>query len=308
MGKSDKIHKLLIVGLDQAGKTSILNVLNEKYNKMDNIKPTVGIERDQIKILGIPIVSWDLGGQEKFRDGYLKNVKIFEQTDSIFFIIDVWNSMRYDEALQYYGNILKKFEKVEKKPNIIVCIHKMDPNLRANPDTNKIIEKVERIFKEESEGFDVSVFVTSIFDRKSIVEAFSRNLQVLISDLKPFKELLKSLMLLLKLDAVVLFDENLMILSDAYREKEIEELCLNVVYNSVYYMTHSNPKLADDFMTNFELVLNVKSSRKVFSFMQVTFKGWNLFLLTMGDKEVDHDKVHNRFESMAHVFEKKEEL
>ncbi|NVM53564.1 MAG: 50S ribosome-binding GTPase [Candidatus Helarchaeota archaeon] len=310
MGEEDKIHKLLVVGLDQAGKTSILNILNEKYNLMDSIKPTVGVERDRINILGIPIVSWDLGGQKQFRDNYLKNTRLFEKTDSLFYVIDVWNGTRFEESLEYYSQILELIDKLTMRPNIVILLHKVDPNLRDNPKTDQILENLRKLFQEESEGYEISVYATSIFDRKSIIEAFSKNLQEIITTLKPFKKLLKSTIILLKLDAAILFDENLMILSDVYKDKETEDVCLNTVYNSVYYMTYQNPKLAasDDFITNFELVLGVKNVQKKFTFMEAKFRGWDLYLLTMTDKEkeVDPDAISAKFKAMAHIFEKKE--
>lgn len=300
----ETIRKILIMGLDQAGKTSILNILNQNFNLMDNLKPTIGIERTEIKILGIPIVSWDFGGQEQFRKEYFKNLKVLDKADSLFFVIDALNATRYEEALDYYAKILEIFEKLELKPKIVILIHKVDPNLRDDTETLEMIEEIKELVQSRSEDYEISFYITSIFDRKSIIEAFSRNLQELISELKPFKRILESLGLLLKLDAVILFDENLMILSDIYMTPEIEEICLNTVYNSVYYMTHTNPKLAEDFgdfETNFELILNVKNQQKVFSFMDVKFKGWNLYLLTMGNEKVEHQPVIDRFNSMSYL-------
>jgi len=115
MAEEEMVHKLIIVGLDQAGKTSILNILNKKYNAMDNIKPTVGIERDEIRILGIPIISWDLGGQEQFRESYLKNSRLFDKTDSLFYVIDVWNASRFEEALRYYSKLLEYHKRLSTR-------------------------------------------------------------------------------------------------------------------------------------------------------------------------------------------------
>ncbi len=296
-------QKILIVGLDQAGKTSILNILQEKYTKMNNIKPTVGIERGQIEIFGFPIVWWDLGGQEKFRKDYLKNTKNFENTDSLFFIIDVLNEERYEEALLYFTNILEIFEKLETKPKLVVCIHKVDPNIRDNPETIQNIEKLRSLFS--SAGYEISIFATSIYDRKTVIEAFSKTFQELISTLRPIKKLLETLVILLKIDAAVLFDENLMILNEYYQSKEIEEVCLNTIYNSIYYISHTNPKLAENVQGNLELVLNIKSYTKRFNFLNVTLKEWQVYLLTMGEVKLDPNDLLTKFNSMAHIFEKK---
>ena len=293
------------MGLDQAGKTSILNILNQNYNLMDDLKPTIGIERHEIKILGIPVISWDLGGQERFREEYLKNLKIFEKTDTLMFVIDVLHATRYEEALEYYSSVLALFEKVEIKPKVVLLFHKVDPNLIDEPETLEMLTEVKELFLAKSEDYSPSIFLTSIFDRKSIIEAFSKSLQEIISDLKPFKKILESINLLLKLDASIVFDENLMILSDVYKSKDIEDLCLNTVYNSVYYILNTNPKLAENFTANFELVLNVKNQQRVFSFTDITFRGWNLYILTMCDKPVEHQMLISRFNSMSHLFENK---
>ena len=275
---------------------------------MDNLKPTIGIERHEIKILGIPIVSWDFGGQERFRKEYFRNLKIFEKTDAVFFVIDALKATRYEEALDYFTKILQMFEKLELKPKIVLLIHKVDPNLINDPETLEMVEEIKEIFLSKYGDYEISVFITSIFDRKSIIGAFSKNIQELISELKPFQKILESLGLLLNLDASIVFDENLMILSEYYKDKEIEDVCLNTVYNSVYYIIHTNPKLAEDFSANFELVLNVKNQKKIFSFLEVKISGWNLYLLTMGDEKVDHDAVLSRFDAMSHLFKQKEDI
>ncbi len=300
-----ELKKILILGLDQAGKTSILNILKEKYNKMDNIKPTVGIEREQLEVFGFPVITWDLGGQAKFRQEYLskKNVKIFENSDSLFYVIDTMNEARFEEALQYFTDILEIIEPLDTRPELVLLIHKIDPNIRNDPETQDSINMVKDLFT--AAGYDLTIHITSIYDRRTVIEAFSKTFQTLIAALKPVKDLLKSVAILLHLDAAILFDENLMILNEYYSEPEYEEVCLNTVYNSIYYMTHTNPKMADNVAQNFELVLNIKSYTKRFTFMDVQVKGLNMHLLTMGEEALDKAKVLEKFNSMAHIFEKK---
>ena len=298
------IRKILVVGLDQAGKTSILNILTNKYNLMDNLKPTAGIERTEIQILGIPILSWDLGGQKIFREQYMKDLKIFAETDSVFFVVDAMNPARYDEALQYYSDILSKFQKLDLKPKIVLCLHKIDPNIRNNPNTNQIIEDLKELFQARSADFEITTFITSIYDRKSIIESFSRNFQELLVSLKPFKKLLESLVRQLNLDGLILFDENLMILSESYRDLDCEQTCLNLTYNSVYYMSQSNPQMLDsEFAKNFEFILNLRNKQKRFNFVQVQFKEWALYLLTMGDKKLDSHQIASAFNLIIKNFE-----
>ncbi len=296
------IKKILLVGLDKAGKTSILNILRKKYDKMDGIKPTAGIERTEFKILGIPILSWDLGGQEGFRERYLKDVKIFAETDTLVFVMDSLDTKRYELAVRYYSDILAMFKRLDLKPKVTLCIHKMDPNIRNSPNVVGIIDEIKSLFLSKSDGFEVKIYITSIYDLKTIVEAFSKTLQAHVTGLKQFKDILESILSQYNLDAVILLDDMLMILSESYRNMEIEEDCLNRVYNSVYYMSTTNPQMADDkahFAQNFEFILNLRNKEKRFNFMEVKFEAWSLYLITMGDEKLNTYELIEKFNSLA---------
>ena len=232
----DEPYKIVIAGLDQAGKTSILNVLNQNYNLMDNIKPTLGVDRTTVKVLGVPIVNFDLGGQARYREGYLTDPTYFEYTDSLFFVIDALQATRYEEAMYYYKKILRIFDKFGIHPKVVVCIHKVDPNIWSDPETQDMVNEVRDLVAKNSEGYTPSLFVTSIYDRKTIAQAFSKNLQDIVTAIKPFNKVVESLVKLLKLDGAIVFDENFLILGDYYTYEEIERIFLDTVYNSVYYM------------------------------------------------------------------------
>ncbi len=63
--------KLVIAGLDNAGKTSALIALRHKYNfyeRVKNLKPTIKIDYSSFKFLNTYRINlWDMGGQKKFR-------------------------------------------------------------------------------------------------------------------------------------------------------------------------------------------------------------------------------------------------
>jgi len=63
--------KIVVTGLDNAGKTSLLIALEKKFayeSDLKKLKPTVRINRDNFTFLNQKIVRWDFGGQEKYRD------------------------------------------------------------------------------------------------------------------------------------------------------------------------------------------------------------------------------------------------
>ena len=104
------MFKILLMGLDEAGKTSILLSMSGDYEP-SKIRPTLGAERSEINVLGFPIIRWDLGGQEQYRSNYLqRRSRILDDTDLLFYVVDIANKARYKEALMYYNDILNYFQ------------------------------------------------------------------------------------------------------------------------------------------------------------------------------------------------------
>lgn len=60
-----KPKKILLVGLDNAGKTSIVNLVVKKMTDALATVPTKSVDRSEIVILGQQVLIHDLGGQQK---------------------------------------------------------------------------------------------------------------------------------------------------------------------------------------------------------------------------------------------------
>lgn len=72
----EKELRLLLLGLDNAGKTTILKILAAE--DITNITPTAGFNIKSVISDGFKLNVWDIGGQRKIRP-YWKNY--FENTD-----------------------------------------------------------------------------------------------------------------------------------------------------------------------------------------------------------------------------------
>ena len=68
--------RILILGLDNAGKTTIVKKL--KGEDVNTISPTLGFNIETLEFGGINLNIWDIGGQISLR-AYWKNY--FEETD-----------------------------------------------------------------------------------------------------------------------------------------------------------------------------------------------------------------------------------
>ncbi|GLE05393.1 hypothetical protein PINS_up014406 [Pythium insidiosum] len=76
--KDDSEGRILVLGLDNGGKTTILKKLSEE--DISHIMPTQGFNVKSLQVDGFKLNMWDIGGQKTIRP-YWRNY--FEQTDAL---------------------------------------------------------------------------------------------------------------------------------------------------------------------------------------------------------------------------------
>lgn len=85
----DKEMRILMLGLDNAGKTTIVRkIMNEDVNE---VSPTLGFIIKTIDYEGYKLNIWDVGGQKTLRT-YWKNY--FEKTDTLIWVVDATDRER----------------------------------------------------------------------------------------------------------------------------------------------------------------------------------------------------------------------
>lgn len=223
----DKFLKILYVGLGNAGKTSIILTLEKEYNKLSKLSPTLGIDRTSFDLVGAEAIIWDFGGQDKFREKYLRDNRNFIDTDLIFYIIDIKDEGNYEESLKYYKEVLNILEEYNENLEIIVCIHKYDPDLDVTVYDEKYQELKEKFMRVSKT--DIKIFKTSIYDRKSLIEAFSYGISKLLSDLNKIDLVLLDFLDHHGLDGILFFEKNSLIVSEVYKSKEDKSLFLTII-------------------------------------------------------------------------------
>ncbi len=285
------MFKILLMGLDEAGKTSILLTMAGEYEP-SKVKPTLGAQRSEMNVLGFPIFRWDLGGQEQYRANYLqKRSRILDDTDLLFFVVDVTDTNRYKEALMYYVDILKYFQEIGLVPQIVILIHKADPEFFRTPDCQKSVKELINLFKEKSQAhdFEIEFFVTSIFNKRSLNEAFSQSILELIPKLNALDTLLKTFIVDAELDGALLFDENFFIVGNAYRshDSKKKDAVLQAI-NGIYFLFEDLIKVRE---AGYELELNLRriegDYNLQFLFRRVMLGNWQLFVLLVGEEIID---------------------
>lgn len=174
-------QKVVVIGLDNAGKTAILSKFGDRLGIMDlaELKPTKGVERHYIKTEDseLDLFIWDMGGQVKYRNQYLENPeKYFFNIDLLIYVIDVQDSERYAETFEYFEKILEILKTLEENPFVLIYIHKYDPDLRREPEILLGVELLKDNLNQllNQYGFDYEAYLTSIFSLISNEPQFSR--------------------------------------------------------------------------------------------------------------------------------------
>ncbi|KAK4685732.1 ADP-ribosylation factor-like protein 2, partial [Tremellales sp. Uapishka_1] len=96
-----KEMRVLFLGLDNAGKTTILKKLNDE--DISGISPTLGFNIKTLIRDGYTLNIWDVGGQRTLRP-YWRNY--FESTDAVVWVVDSSDRMRLEDCKAELGGLL----------------------------------------------------------------------------------------------------------------------------------------------------------------------------------------------------------
>ncbi|CCW70519.1 unnamed protein product [Phytomonas sp. Hart1] len=130
---SKKEVRILMVGLDAAGKTTILYKL--KLGEVVTTIPTIGFNVETVEYKNLKFTMWDVGGQDKLRPLWRH---YFQNTNGIIFVVDSNDRERIAAARKELDKMLMEDEL--QKAVLLVFANKQDlPNAM---NTNEVTEKL----------------------------------------------------------------------------------------------------------------------------------------------------------------------
>ncbi|XP_054623344.1 ADP-ribosylation factor 1-like [Dunckerocampus dactyliophorus] len=100
-----KEMRILMVGLDAAGKTTILYKL--KLGEIVTTIPTIGFNVETVEYKNISFTVWDVGGQDKIRPLWRH---YFQNTQGLIFVVDSNDRERCNEAREELMRMLAEDE------------------------------------------------------------------------------------------------------------------------------------------------------------------------------------------------------
>lgn len=131
--KNDNEARLLVLGLDAAGKTTILKKLSDE--DVNTIMPTQGFNIKTLMHESFKLNVWDIGGQKSIRP-YWRNY--FDNTDALIYVIDSADKGRLEET----GLELQQLLDEEKLQGVPVLIFANKQDLLSALSVEEIIEEL----------------------------------------------------------------------------------------------------------------------------------------------------------------------
>lgn len=136
MFSTKKPYSICMIGLDAAGKTTILYQM--QVGSTVATVPTIGFNIEKFKVGNVEFNCWDIGGQDRIRPVWTRYVDV---SDGIVFVVDITDETRWEDAGIALKGVLES-ENNDKKP-ILILANKAD-----NPDDHELPELKEKMLRE----------------------------------------------------------------------------------------------------------------------------------------------------------------
>ncbi|ALC45458.1 Arf84F [Drosophila busckii] len=133
MRQKEKEMRILLLGLDNAGKTTILKRFNGE--SIDTISPTLGFNIKTLEHNGYTLNMWDVGGQKSLRS-YWRNY--FECTDGLVWVVDSADRMRMEMCKDELQVLLKE-ERLAGATLIVLCNKQDLPGALSSNEIKEIL-------------------------------------------------------------------------------------------------------------------------------------------------------------------------
>uniref|UniRef100_UPI00358FFCA0 ADP-ribosylation factor-related protein 1-like n=1 Tax=Myxine glutinosa TaxID=7769 RepID=UPI00358FFCA0 len=118
---------VLILGLDNAGKTTFLEQTKMKFCKtfkstnLSKVTTTVGLNIGTIDVSGVRLMFWDLGGQEELQSLW---DKYYAECHGLIYVVDSVDEERLPESRQAFDKMVSS-ETLEGVP-LLLLVNKQD--------------------------------------------------------------------------------------------------------------------------------------------------------------------------------------
>merc|ERR1719398_670738 len=130
---SKQAKKMVMVGLDAAGKTTVLYSL--KLGEVVATCPTIGFNVETVEYKNVSFTVWDIGGQDKIRKLWRY---YYQGTDGAIFIVDSSDRDRIEDAREELFKMLNE----EEMRDAVVLVFANKQDLPCAMDAAEVTDKL----------------------------------------------------------------------------------------------------------------------------------------------------------------------
>ena len=113
----------MCIGLDNSGKSTIINSLKPKEFQISVIPPTTGFNTEKINVKGMLFTIFDMSGGTRYRNLW---EHYFKEVDAVVFVIDVSDKMRVIVAKEELDIMLAHDDFKQKNTPVLFLANKVD--------------------------------------------------------------------------------------------------------------------------------------------------------------------------------------
>eukprot|EP00929_Paragymnodinium_shiwhaense_P119317 TRINITY_DN911_c0_g2_i1.p1 TRINITY_DN911_c0_g2~~TRINITY_DN911_c0_g2_i1.p1 ORF type:complete len:183 (-),score=50.01 TRINITY_DN911_c0_g2_i1:97-645(-) len=126
-------RRIVMVGLDAAGKTTVL--YNLKLGEVVTTIPTIGFNVETVQYKNIEFTVWDIGGQEKLRNLWRH---YYLGTHGIIFVVDSSDKDRIEDAREE----LQRMFRYEELKDSVLLVFANKQDLPDSMSSGQVAEKL----------------------------------------------------------------------------------------------------------------------------------------------------------------------
>ena len=175
-GKS--IKKVLFMGLDDTGKTTIIKILkNKSIGNIFDTLPSRGLSIEKFELPHQEFYIWDLAGTFKYRLRWINNINYFLSLNELIYFIDIQDKSNYTNSISYLTKILHIINSKlsNSKYKLFILLHKSDPEIIKSRDFGKNFDFLINNIHDLNINYDYEILRTNIYTQSKDFSELSQN-------------------------------------------------------------------------------------------------------------------------------------